>query len=463
MDSFYEQEIQDYPESIPSLPVVRSAEMPMLWDEEHQRLIDSCVKSKSLYEMYLQLPVLAAALEDNQTLKDNNFSVAHTVNALNRADWSMLELLHSMDHDVVQSIVKNTFAYDMIQGNIRCFPMPRRASDVIPGVYVIGLSIDGQNGRFLNIKEMETVVEEMKEYVAGYKAHIKYQSAPTSLSRDEAHARRHINHVDGFAGGAMKKDDPAFIKKEEEMPSIEALIKTFEKMCDRSIDSTGLIRMHQSPLYVGCSKHLFSRTSVYGHESVRHINKPLGLTISILRKLGHRVQLTIGNVVRVWKADQLPKAEQLVTTLAGSLVYQHGFNATEAGGTGYGTITDEEGLRTNTAYLISGVKIITSNLRDSLQEIGLRQRYIEDMNRIHVQIVKSKEWLHDCNKLLESLPPNFQWGEQITELEAVADEHKRILEDLKEARKFWNLILQIQNIVYEETGRGLPPPYEYES
>ncbi|KAF0641669.1 hypothetical protein FPSE5266_10360 [Fusarium pseudograminearum] len=456
MDSIYQENIQDYPESIPLLPVVRSAEMPMLWDEEHQRLIDSCVESKSLYEMYLQLPVLAAALEDNQTLKDNNFSVAHTVNALNRADWSMLELLHSMDHDVVQSIVKNTFAYDMIQKNIRCFPMPRRASNVIPGVYVIGLSIDGQNGRFLNIRETEIVVEEMKEYVAGYKAHIKYKSAPATLSKDEAHARRHINQVDGFAGGAMKKDDPAFIKKEEEIPSIEALIKTFEKMCDRSLYSTGLIRIHQSPLYVGCSKNLFNRTSDYGQESVRSINKPLGLTISILRKLGYRVQLIIGNVVRVWRADQLPKAEQLVTTLAGSFVYQHGFNAAEAGGTGYRSIPDEEGLRTNTSYLFSGINIIPLNLRDSLQEVGLRERYLNDMDRVRAKVIKITDWVGECQREIDSLPPGFEWNEQLSELEAVVERLSKDLNDMKEALKFWNLILQIQNIVVEETGRALP-------
>ncbi|UZP41625.1 hypothetical protein NXS19_009441 [Fusarium pseudograminearum] len=331
MDSIYQENIQDYPESIPLLPVVRSAEMPMLWDEEHQRLIDSCVESKSLYEMYLQLPVLAAALEDNQTLKDNNFSVAHTVNALNRADWSMLELLHSMDHDVVQSIVKNTFAYDMIQKNIRCFPMPRRASNVIPGVYVIGLSIDGQNGRFLNIRETEIVVEEMKE-----------------------------------------------------------------------------------------------------------------------------VQLTIGNVVRVWRADQLPKAEQLVTTLAGSFVYQHGFNAAEAGGTGYRSIPDEEGLRTNTSYLFSGINIIPLNLRDSLQEVGLRERYLNDMDRVRAKVIKITDWVGECQREIDSLPPGFEWNEQLSELEAVVERLSKDLNDMKEALKFWNLILQIQNIVVEETGRALP-------
>ncbi|CEI69191.1 hypothetical protein FVEN_g4053 [Fusarium venenatum] len=456
MDSFSENDIQDYPEALAPLPIERSAEMPMLWDEEHIRLTDFCARSESLYETYLQLPVVAAALENNQTLKDNNVSVADTVAALTRADWSMLELLHSMDLEVVQSIVNNTFAYDVVQRNITCFPMPRRATDVIPGVHVIGLSLEQYCGQFLNTKEIERLFEQMKEYVAGYKANVKYQSAPTTLSKDEKLARHHVNRVDKHAAGEFVKDIPAFITRGEDIPSIEALIKTFEKMCDRSLDSTGLTRMLQSPLYVDCSTNLYNSVAVYGEDNVRNITRPLGHTVSILRKLGHKAELTIGNVVRVWKSDQLPKAEQLVTNLAGSLVYQHEFNAIEEGATSHGTITDDEGLRTNTAYLFSGIRIFDSNLRDSLEEAALCERYLKDMNRVNAHLIEIIDFLDECTKELESLPPDFQWNETLSEFEKLIQKLNKDVEDMEGALKFWKLILDIQNIVIKETGRALP-------
>lgn len=117
--------------------------------------------------------------------------------------------------------------------------------------------------------------------------------------------------MDNHAGGITTRE-PAFIKKYEEFPSIEALIKTFENMCDRSLDSNGTIRVLQSPPYVGRSINLFSRVKVYSYNSVRNNNKSLAFTANILRTTGHEVELCIRNFLRVWKADQLARVEQLI-------------------------------------------------------------------------------------------------------------------------------------------------------
>ncbi|KAJ4011533.1 hypothetical protein NW752_008539 [Fusarium irregulare] len=464
MDSALFDDVEDYPEPQPSFPAERSAEMPMLWDENHCRLIDSCARTESLYELYLQLPRLAADLEDNQILKDNDFPVVNTVQALKDFDWSMLELLHSMDHGVVESIVKNTFAFDVTMENISCFRMPQSSNPEVPGVYVVGLSILGRNGRFLDFKEMERLIQDINRYISGYEAYAKFKAdeaqqgysyAKTNQSKDEQRADAFWKRVDSFAGGNATAE-PAFIKKDEEIPSIKALLKTFENMCDRSLDPAGTTRMLQSPLYVGCSKNLFERTKIYTRDSLRGMNKPMALTICILRMHKVKVDVCVGNVLRVWKEDQLPKAEQLVATLAGSLVYQHGFNATEAGGTGSRTLVDEDGLRANVAHIFSGTRLLLTNLRSSVQEGDLRHRFLRDIDRVNAQLQEVYKAFNEAVAFFESLPPNFEWTENLTAMEEVLRTLQKQAEEKEQAVRFWLLMIKIQNIWIEETGHALP-------
>ncbi|KAM0224050.1 hypothetical protein ACHAQD_002415 [Fusarium lateritium] len=441
-----------------------TAEMPMLWSEDHRRLIDCCVRSDSLYELYLQLPKLAKDLASNATLRENNFSVVETVNALRNRDWSMCELLHSIPIEVVQSIVKNTVAYDDHNESFPCFKMPGRSDpEEIPGVYVIAISINHRNGRFLNIREMERVVDDMKKYILGYQAHVQYEGdvaekgipfAKKNLSSEQDLALRHLHSVDKHAGG-FDTSDPIFITKEEEIPRIKALLKTFRSMCNHDLDPTGSVRMIQSPLYVGCSKNLAERTKRYSQTSLKGINKPLGLTLAILRRQKLPYTLHTRVVIRTWKKDQLPLAEQLIATLAGSLVYQHGFNATEAGGTGPNTVTSRESLKTNTEWVISRLGYLYHNVRDSISEIGHRDKFLEDLDIVNGQVVELGDAIEECITELESLPADYQWDQTLSDIEQLIQDLKKDMEDKKQAPRFWNLIVEIQKIVVEETGQGL--------
>lgn len=457
---------QDYQYPVTNFPPAaeRTAEMPMLWDEDHLKLINTCTRSESLYELYLQLPRLANDLENNQTLKDNKFSVVDTVNALRNCDWSMCELLHSMAPKVITSIVKNTIAYDNEQRDLPGFEIPNhKNAEEIPGVYVIGISMSKENGCFLNRKEMNLLIEHIEGYIEGYHAYVKYQEnlsekglafARTCLSIEERRAHTHMKGIDDKAGGE-KTAAPVFITKDEEVPRIQALVKTLKAMCDPSLDPTGRVRMIQSPLYVGCSKNLAERIKVYNRHSLKSINKPLGITLASLKKLGYAYKLHIVCVIRTWKSDQLPLAEQLVTTLAGSLVYQHGFNATEAGGTGFHTVKSLESLKENTVYVIYRMQHLLSNVNQSLYDIEIRTRFLDDLAIVEGQVVEIKQTMELCEKELNDLPSGFQWNETLSEIEQLVQDLKKDLKDKQEALRFWNLIQEIQNIVIEETGRGI--------
>ncbi|KIL95578.1 hypothetical protein FAVG1_00315 [Fusarium avenaceum] len=441
-----------------------TAEMPMLWNEDHRMLIDSCVRSDALYELYLQLPKLAKDLASNVTLRDNNFSVVETVNALRNRDWAMCELLHSIPLKVVQSIVKNTVAYDDHNGDFPCFSTPQRSDpEEIPGVYVIGISVQQERGRFLNITEMERVIDDVKKYIVGYQATVQYEAdvaekgvqfARKNLSPEQDSARRHLRSVDKWAECA-DISNPVFITKDEEIPRIRALVETFKKMCNPSLDPTKSVRMIQSPLYVGCSKNLADRTNRYSQKSLRGINKPLGLTLAILKRQNIRYTLHTRVVVRIWKKDQLPLAEQLVTTLAGSLVYQHGFNATEGGGTGPNTVTSREGLKTNAGLVICRLGLLYHNVKESIEEIEIRTKFLQDLDIVNGEIVEMSRIMEQCTAELESLPQDYQWNQTLTDLEQLVQDLQEDLEDKQQALRFWDLLLEIQKIVVEETGRGL--------
>ncbi|KAM0542124.1 hypothetical protein ACHAPJ_012949 [Fusarium lateritium] len=450
----------------------RSAEMPMPGGEDQQKLIDACTRCESLYGLYLQLSKLADDLEGNQTLKKHGFEVINTVNALRGYDWAMCELLHSMSPSSIKSIIQGTVAFDESERNLHCFEIPEKTPanpEKIPGVYVVGLCrrMHGGQGRFLNIKEMKSLISDLKDYVKGYEAYTKAQRniaaggfiSMKNLSSDDQKAIRLFKGVDNYSGAlqsTLDKGDPIFIEKDDEIPSIKALINTYESMCDITLDPTESIRMRQSPLYVGCSKDLANRTKVYKNNgSLKGINKPLGLTVSVLKRLHIDVEMKVVAVLRTWKPNQLAMAEQLIATLAGSLVYQHGFNAIETGGTGARTVTSDRALKINTEYVISRVGHIRVNLRKSIDELETRTKFLENLDMVRGEVVSIAEAMDACAVELQRLPSGMQWNEKLTELEELVASLKLDLKEKEEALQFWSLLADIQKVVVNETSQGI--------
>ncbi|RBQ65845.1 hypothetical protein FVER14953_21763 [Fusarium verticillioides] len=458
MDSTRDTELQGYPDANIPPPAERSAEMPMLWDEGHCSLIDACVRYKSLLELFLQLSKLADVLDDNQTMKENDFPVFSTVNALRHYDWTMCELLHSMSVEVVQSIVKNTFAFDLTNGNIDTFRLPSALHDEkTPGVYVVGVTTRGHGGQFLNINELEVLIRDMKLYVEGYEAYARHGGwASPNMTVAERRAISMVNAIESHSGSSRGQNaGPMFIEKAEEVPRIRALIKTFEGMCDRSLDPTGRVNISQSPLYVGCSKDLNKRMGVYKNRNVKSINKPLGLTVCILRKHNKGPELVTGCVLRILRKEQLPKAEQLVCTIAGSLIYQHGFNAVETGGAGLQSMPTEAGLKENIKYIVCSTQVLINNLKQSLDEVDLRKRFLRHLDQVQGEMVHLKEILKRCEDQVQHLPSGVDFDQVLSDISSIVQSVKRNLKDKREALEFWQLMLDIQNIITDETGLGL--------
>ncbi|KAH7144839.1 hypothetical protein DER46DRAFT_580750 [Fusarium sp. MPI-SDFR-AT-0072] len=445
------------------------ADMPMPGGDAQKRLIEACKGNASLYELYLQLPKLADDLESDATMRRYGFSVADTVKALRKGNsWAMCELLHSIPSDVAKSIVRGTVAYDIEHDHFPCYETPVRNAvfrDQIPGVYVVSMSRfrttpqgrDNLDGRFLNGKEMKMVIADINKYIDGYNVHVQFQKdlhdgrvmSINDLSATDAQALDHLKMIDGFAHVGSQWGSPVYIKKQSHIDKHRALVRTLATMC--TIDPTEIVRMKQGPLYVGCSKDLGKRTQVYNQNNIKDINKPLGLTLSILRKLDLDVKVNVSVVLRTWKAEQLAMAEQLVTTLAGSLVFQYGFNATESGGTGSQTVRSVESLRINTECIMSHKQYMRDNLKGTLFELEQRETFLEILDQTQNDTRQIRDALARCADKLRALPRNIRWTDKLDDLKKV---HARLREDLKkreENLKLLDLLLDIQKMVFEET------------
>ncbi|CAG7565832.1 unnamed protein product [Fusarium equiseti] len=427
----------------------RNAEMPMPGGDEQMKLIDICARGKSLYEVYLQLPKLASDLENDEALQEHSFSVESTVRALKYRSLTMFELMHSMSPRVIRSIVAGTVAFDDQTGKFNGYDAPNKHSSAhVPGVYVIGLSRYGEEGRFLNITELELVIQAIEKYIAGYYAYVKFQKLATGawLSDVENDALIHLRHVDEKAGGKESRT-PVFIDKDERVPRIEALLETLRCMCDPNLDPTKLVRMIQSPLYVGCSQNLEQRMGTYGTHCLKDINKPLGLTVAIMRKLSLEPKLHVRNVIRTWKPAQLPVAEQLVTCLASSLVYQRGFNSTEAGGTGVRTGPNSEwDCQKNLVHVMSARTIFKQNVRMSLEDLRSRKEFVDELAKIRGTIPQIQATMEECQERLRNLPHGFRWNDTAARLESLLQKLREQLEERKKVLQFWNLINEVQTL-----------------
>lgn len=287
-----------------------TAEMPMPGGKQQQELLDALNNHESLYELSLELPKLAESLASNTTLQA--FSVAATVAALDKDKanrWAMLKLLHGMDPTVIRSIIQGTVAYDARHGNAKWFKTPDDTEGMIPGVYAVGLSRVGCDGKFLNIDETKKLVPGLEKYVEGHRI-LRTHQVEVEAGRDQvgvmspsdAELVEWVAKVDGHPiavvpGCTLPKGK--FIEKSSEVSSIQALISMFRSRCVVALDPTEQIRQIQTPIYIGSSTDLKTRTSQYLRPTLSGLNKPLSLTVGTLDALGLPVTVHAQIAIRI--------------------------------------------------------------------------------------------------------------------------------------------------------------------
>lgn len=432
-----------------------TATMPMPGGQDQIRLLNAFEKRAALLELSLQLPELADSLEADPVMQSRNFSISRTTSAI-RGDEdnssAMVKLLHSMELGAIKAVVRGTVAHDSFLDDAKWFKMPVKAEGKVPGVYVIGLSRDQCQGKFLNILEMEKLVAGIHKYIEGFKLletlpHPSKRSAPV-LPR-ERELLQWVNEVDSTDEVAPKSfpETARFIDKDSEVPSIEALASMFKGRCNRTLDPTGLVRQVQSPLYVGCSIDLLSRTSRYLRKGLVGVNKPLGLTVGVLAALDLPVSLSIHVALRVWRPDHLPLAEQLLATLGSSLAYQSGFNATEAGGTGSSTIKNREPLVQSRAIIMAYTDTMNANLDTTLAELGRRVDFVQKIHEADAHLSRLDTMMKATVASVEDMSNLRDWDEMKAFMaKTEADLEEQLKNSLKIKRQ-WKLLVEIRQML----------------
>ncbi|KAJ4157068.1 hypothetical protein NW754_008710 [Fusarium falciforme] len=282
--------------------------------------------------------------------------------------------------------------------------MPGEAEGKVPGVYVIGMSREGQQGKFSNINKIERLVDGLERYVKGARIclrHCNVTGTPSMTATDKA-LMDWIRTVDPFSSS--------------EILTIEGVIEMFKKRCNRTRDPSGKVRQIQSPLSVGCSTYLRSRTNAYkrsARRSLASVNKPLCLVVNTLEALNLSVDISVQIAIRIWEPNHLPLAEQLVTTIACSLT---------------------------TELIMAHSDTMDQNLEATMADLGQRAKFVDDLRRVDA---KAEELTRAAQSV--GSPKSYFHGSSYEEVERLMAARKKNQEEQLEQLNRVNRELQLVN------------------
>ncbi|GJN82706.1 hypothetical protein PLIIFM63780_006249 [Purpureocillium lilacinum] len=313
--------------------------------------------------------------------------MAKTVDALTRdADetWEFANLVLSMHPSTIRSIVLGSIAYDDSRGVLKSYRVPAAGDSHCQGVYVIGLRRRGHEGKFLTRHEAERLIEGL----LGYLKAVQISALPPSQRSAEDRAAlilmRRVDHLIGL----RQSNDPT--------------------------DATQ--RMLQSPIYVGCSTDLVASVEDYDRaRGFENVNKLLALTISMLEHLGLRTEMVIRVAVRTWKAHQLSLAEQIIVTMASSIVYQGGFNTREAGGT-EGT---QIGLWEAKRLVLFAQGFLSGNLNNVEADRRKKSQFLAELAALHEKFDEIEQETFELSGAGGPAPPPLEEKERTLQMAEV--------------------------------------------
>ncbi|RSM14829.1 hypothetical protein CDV31_005263 [Fusarium ambrosium] len=338
-----------------------------------------------------------------------------------------------MDKTAIRAVVAGAVAYDTFRGEGTWLAMPTETEGKVPGVYVVGMSCQGQQGQFLDIEETEKLVGGLERYAKGARICMEHRSVTgiPSMTAEDIVLVEWVRTVDSWVGSAVAPDalpTPRFVQRDSEFVGMERIIEMFKRRCNRVLDLSGKVRQIQSPLYVGCSTDLRSWTGAYelsARKDLADVNEPLCLVVNTLEALNLPVDLSVQVAIRIWDADQLHIAEQLITTIAFSFVHQSGFNTTECGGIGPSMDEcDPAGLRQSLELLMAHSNTMEQNLRATLANFAQRRKFLDDLDRLTERFKALRKALKEATPKEE-----FFGGRTYEEVKQIMDEKKQKLKD----------------------------------
>lgn len=206
------------------------------------------------------------------------------------------DLFHTIPRRVLESLMLGTVAFDCSRTQN---PLTGLQEDG-PGVYVLGLSIAGRHGQFLNAMEMTVLVHNLELYMQGCKVLLDPLHVVTAANQA---AVGFMSLVDSAYGTAMP-GAPRFICDDENQKAAKHLLASFCARRDamQIAGPTETVYAIQSPLYVGCGKDVGKRIAAYtlSHHktALERVNKFFTLTVSLLYRQRLRAEVHIVTAIR---------------------------------------------------------------------------------------------------------------------------------------------------------------------
>ncbi|KAG8409981.1 hypothetical protein J3458_019053 [Metarhizium acridum] len=377
--------------------ILPSAEMPMPGGAMQYRLLRALDDNMSLYELSLELAKIGREFPKDPVLIANHVRIGPTALALwtdSGRKWEMFMLLLSMHRSTIRAIILGTVAYEACHGRLETYPNPAFNEDHAQGVYVVGLRRIGAGGKFLTVNELRRLITGLERYIEGCRV-LWNVTTPSQRTARQSELAQWVAMVDGMYSTASKSLRPIalayptearFIEGPPDTRSVQAFITSLRKGCRpmQALPSTRTLANYRK------TQHFSS------------VNRSLGLTVSVLAALGFHVDLSVHVVLRTWKASQLRTAEQLVVTLAGSLVHQTGFNSIPGGdnaGSDAGMAQAED--------LVLGCPNgpLQDNIISCRADREQRLRFEATLERLDSGIARINAVTRECDSIIERLQP----------------------------------------------------------
>lgn len=377
-------------------------------------------------------------------------------------------LLHAIPRKVLESLILHTVAYDHCQSRNRDYGHGYKFDSNDQGVYVVGISIEGRDGKFLTGNELGTLSRKMQEYVD---CSNQVRGALDRNRVPDPNAKKLVESVDAVFGEAPDGTPSRFVPSTRAADAARELIRTLERAhrAATDMDASGNTQTIQSPCYVGCSEDLWGRKNMYNVSGSRkskktalsQVSKLYGLTVSLLVKMRLPPRAHFVTVLRTWEPNQIQVAEELVSVLARAYVSQFGFNIRS---TGHSPARKQRNNDDSGQYVAVTETYLQRNLARSKDEAA----EIKALLNHQAQISKIPEHKAEIDRDLAVAKDLIHQGEQVKEFRATCAEepgkvHER-LESHSESSIRANVVMEqgmgiIEKLVshLRENGHGIGP------
>lgn len=420
-------------------------------------LIQAMDQNKSLFEVTLMLGDVVKDLEKVQ----GDVSINKTVESFKEGAplMQMTNLLHYVNVKLLRSIIAGTLAYDLYQDHdlgANC----QYNENCSPGTYVVSLSIEGRQGRFLNIQELRYLADLVKDYAGG--ADMWFKNGKTWDDNDLQHeeAKSFIKDVDSLAGRANPDGEPRFGANGSAIEKLRELARMFRRRADASLDvqNSGQTYQTQAPVMVGCTAETIA-SQIKAHvpqwtdlnhlspaaDSLQSTTNTWALTVSLLYYMDLKPDIVHVAALPFFDPADLPRTEILLTTLARSLVWQDGFNVIQGGGR---ADDDWEGRgyeeQKNVCHDRDFLKNNLSATRQRIREVRNKIAISENLSKVDPDALKAEIYKLKAaeNELHSSVNKFEKTKAEFMERYSEAKETEELGDELLKQWKGWHALLE---------------------